>query len=396
MLVRLLAAGLILVAAACDSPARSGLHDTPPEGAVEIPFRHTQTFKVYDRDGYKIVDLKAPVVSWGGEAKGDDQMARIVLVPRGAEPPTLEGDLVGATLVRTPVRRIAANYATLEAMLTTLGAEDRLVAVGGVKSYNDDIRAKARSGELAQIGYGWHAPPMIDPLIGATPDVFLMVLGDLGHAEHYDRIKALGIPVVPVFFESEPHYMGPVDYVGLLGLMTGEQEKADAFIRKVEANVEELKALAASQPRKTVLSAWFAGSGRWMVTVRNLENALLEDANAVNVMREADNPRLDSTQRMGTETLLERALHADCWIIRDSHSQPFRDTAILSSFKAWQDGCLFASDGVYKADADAYDIYENGVLRPDRLLGDIIRMLHPDFRGEPFYYIQPDTQTPRR
>lgn len=385
---------VLFVVAACGNPVAGPAPGGSPAGAEEIIFSHTQTFKTYERDGYRIVDLSAPVISWGGQAKGNDLAARVVLVPMDRPPPALEGDLSGATLVRTPVKRIAVNYATLEAMLVQLGAEDRLVAVGGVKSYTDSIRHRARSGELAQVGYGWHAPPMIDPLIGAEPDVFLMVMGDLGHAEHYERIKALGIPVVPVFFESEPHYMGPVDYVGLLGLMTGEETKAAEFIQMVESNVHQLKGEAATRPRKTVLSAWFAGSGRWMVTVRNLENALLEDANADNVMREADNPRLDASQRMGTETLLEKAREADCWILRDSHSQPFTDVGVLSKFKAWQEGCLFASDGIYKPEADAFDIYETGLIRPDLLLGDIIRMLHPELRNEPFHYIQPDTQTP--
>lgn len=387
---------LALLLTTCGAPSLvSSNADGAPSGAVELPFRHTQTFKAYERDGYRIVDLNAPVISWGGEAKGQNQTARIVLVPKSMNPPPLSGDLAGATLVRTPVERIAVNYTTLEAMLTELGAEDRLVAVGGVKSFNDNIRARARSGELAQVGYGWHAPPLIDPLVGASPDVFLMVLEDLGHAEHYERIKALGISAVPIFFDSEPHYMGPVDYVGLLGLMTGEEATADAFIRKVESNVEELKARAAGLPKKRVLSAWFAGSGRWMVTVRNLENALLEDANGENVMREPDNPRLDSNQRMGTEVLLETARDADCWILRDSHSVAFSDRNVLSNFKAWREGCVFASDGIYKPEADAFDIYETGVIRPDLLLADISRMLHPELRDAPFVYIQPDTKTPQ-
>lgn len=395
MISRILFSTVMLLAGCSAASPPTVAPEGPPSGAQELVFRHTETFKVYERDGYRIVDLKAPVISWGSEAKGQDQAARIVLAPKDMDPPALEGDLAGATLIRTPVERIAVNYATLEAMLTELGAEDRLVAVGGVKSFNDTIRARARSGELAQVGYGWHAPPLIDPLVGASPDVFLMVLGDLGHAKHYERIRSLGLPVVPVFFESEPHYMGPVDYVGLLGLMTGKEAEASQFIQMVEENIDTLKTRAATQPKKRVLSAWFAGSGRWMVTVRNLENALLEDANAENLMRESDNPQLDATQRMGTETLLESAREADCWILRDSHSVAFTDRSVLSNFKAWREGCVFASDGVYKADADAFDIYETGVIRPDLLLADLARMLHPEMRDAPFVYIQPDTKTPQ-
>ena len=366
-----------------------------PAGAQAAAMPHAETFKVYERDGYRIVDFRAPIVSWGGDAKGADQTARIVLAPRDAEPPALTGDLSGAVLVRTPVRRIAVNYGFLEAVLTTLGVEDRLVAVGGVKSYNDEIRARTRSDDLAQIGYGWHAPPEIDTLIGAEPDVFFMVLGDLGHAEYYDRIKALGVPVAPIFFEAETTYMGPVDYVRLIGMFVDREAEAEAFTAMVADNVADLKARVADRPKKKVLSSWFAGGGRWMVTVRNAENQLLSDAGGVNPMAQADDIRLDDFARMGSETLLEHARDIDCWIIRDTHSQPVTDTDYLQHFKAWRDGCLFASDGSSKPEADAFDLYENGPIRPDLILRDLVRMLHPDLTDEPFVYIQPDDETPR-
>ena len=367
-----------------------------PAGATALEMAHAETFKVYERDGYRIVDFKAPVVSWGGDAKGVDQTARVVLVPKDAQPPALTGDLEDAVLVRTPVQRIAVNYGFLEAIVTTLGVDDRLVAVGGVKSYNDDIRARTRSDGLAQIGYGWHAPPMIDPLLGAEPDVFFMVLGDLGHAEHYERIKSLGVPVVPVFLEAETTYMGPVDYVRLIGMFVGREREAEAFASMVAANVSDLKSKVSDRPRKNVLSAWYAGSGRWMVTVRNAENQLLEDAGGTNLMARDDDIRLDDFMRVGSERLLEDARDIDCWIIRDSHSQAFTDTGYLENFKAWRQGCLFASDASSKTEADAFDIYETGPIRPDLILRDLIRMLHPELIDAPFVYIQPDEETPRQ
>ncbi|MCH9675012.1 MAG: ABC transporter substrate-binding protein [Gammaproteobacteria bacterium] len=356
---------------------------------------HAKTFSAYERDGYRIVDFKAPVVSWGGNAKGADQQARVVLVPKNIDPPELTGDLENAVLVRTPVERVAVNYGFLEATLTTLGVEDRLVAVGGVKSYHDEIRARARSGDVAQVGYGWHMPPSIDTLIGAQPDVFFTVLGDLGHAEHYERIKDLGVPVVPIFLEAETTYMGPVDYVRLLGMFVGKEDEANAYADMVAKNVDTLKARVAEKPKKHVLRAWFAGSGRWMVTIRNAENQLLSDAGGVNPMALQDDIRLDDFTRIGSEILLERARDVDCWIIRDAHSQAFTDEDFLQHFKAWRNGCLFASDGSTKPEADAFDYYETGPIRPDYVLRDLVGMLHPDASSEPFKYIQPDNETPR-
>ncbi|MEM9705284.1 MAG: ABC transporter substrate-binding protein [Pseudomonadota bacterium] len=389
----------LLLSAACgvaqneQGAAAEGI--PPPESAREIPMPHAITFKVYERDGYRIVDFKAPVIGWGGSAQRADQTERIVLAPKDGTPPELVGDLGGAVLVRTPVERIAVNYGTLEAILSNLGVSEKLVAIGGVKSYNDDIRARARSGELAQIGYGWHVPPEIDTLLGAEPDVFFDVIGVPGHEDDYERIKRLGVPIVPIFHDAELTYLGPVDYVRLVGMFVDREEEADAFAAMVARNVEELKAKVANKTKRKAMNAWFAGSGRWMVTVRNADNQLLTDAGGLNPMARPDDARIDDYNRVGSEVLLENARDIDCWIIRDTHSQTFTDKAFLQNFKAWREGCVFAIDGSVKPDADAFDYYETAIIRPDLKLRDLIRMLHPDVTSAPYVYFQPDSKTPR-
>ncbi|MEM6703464.1 MAG: ABC transporter substrate-binding protein [Acidobacteriota bacterium] len=390
---------LLLATAACtggDSASTTSNEDEDTlEGASLLSMAYAKTFQVFERDGYRVVDLSAPLVSWGGSAQGAAHSARVVLVPKAMEAPPLTGDLEDAVVVRTPVARIATNDAALEAIAAALGITDRLVAVGGVTSYNDDVRARARAGELAQIRYGWSSPPNIGPLLDSEPDVFLMALGDLGHAEHYERIRDLGVPVVPVFLDGELSYMGPVDYVRLVGMMSDREAEAGAFVSMVAENVRNLKALTEGRPPKTVLSAWYDGSGRWMATVRNAENALLQDAGGVNPLAQSDDVRLDGFVKIGTEVLLESSRDADCWIIRDTHSVAFDDVTILENFKSWREGCLFAADGMVKPEANAFDLYETGSIRPDLILGDMVRMLHPEVRDEPFLYYRPDTEMVR-
>jgi iron complex transport system substrate-binding protein len=291
--------------------------------------------------------------------------------------------------------RIASNTGFHEAITKVLGINDRLVAVGGVKSFDDDLRARVRAGEVRQIGYGWHSPPELDALIAARPDVLLMSMGDMKNVGAKPRIEELGIPVVPIFLENEPDYMGRVDYVRLIGMLTGKEAEADAFAEMVARNVEALKRAAAAQPTRSVISAWFAGGDRWNPVIRNADAKLLHHANGHNPFQGPDDPRRDSFNRISTEELIARGSEADCWIMRDSHSAPFTDVSTLRRFKAYREGCLFASDGMQKLEADAFDLYEMAVIRPDLVLGDVVRMLHPALRDEPFRYIRPDTQVAR-
>lgn len=392
-LILVLAAALAIGGCGGDAPKAPAARQAI--SGREIPMRFAKTFRVVERDGYRVVDLKAVVVNWGGNAVGEEQFQRLVLVPRTSPAPKLVGDLAGATLIRTPVMRIASNTGYHEAMTRVLGINNRLVAVGGVKSWDDELRSRVRAGLVKQIGYGWHSPPELDALLAAKPDVLLMSLGDMANVGAKPRIEALGIPVVPIFLDNEPDYMGRVDYVRLIGMLAGREVEADAFVDRVAKNIDALKKAAAAQPTRTVMSAWFSGGDRWMPTIRNADAKLLRDANGRNPFEGPDDPRKDSFNRVSTEELIARGRDADCWIMRDSHSQPFKDVATLRRFKAYREDCLFAADGMTKPEADAFDLYETAVIRPDLVLGDVVRMLHPALRDQPFRYIRPDTQVAR-
>lgn len=380
----------IMLLAACGKPS------APPsasvEGGTSIPMAHAKTFTVVERDGYRIVDMQANLVSWGGGASGPEQKVRLLLVPKGVAVPKLDGDLANAVLIRTPVERIAVNYGSMEAILTALGIDDRLVAVGGLKSYNDSIRERVKAGKIVQVGYSWHSPPNLDVLVASKPDLFIMSLADLSHVQAMERARSLGIAVMPAFIDNEPHYMGSVDYVRLIGMLTGREKQADAYVQMVTANVDGIKSRVAKLPRKQVIYSWYSGGDKWMATVQGGDGRLLVDAGATNPLSIPDDVRKDNFQTISSETMLTKARDADCWVWRDTHSKPYPQKDFLAQFKAVRDGCVFSADGLTKPEFDAFDYYERAAIRPDLELRDLAMMLHPELRDRPFTYIRPDMQ----
>lgn len=387
--MRSLLSFLLLIALASCGPGSVPENDL--EDAREVPLAYAQTFTIHQRDNYHIVDIEASLVSWGGAAEGPTQRARLVLVPREETLPPLTGDLDGATLIRTPVMRIAVNDQPHEAMLRALGVEDRIVAVGGHDSYDDTLRRQARSGAIAQIGYGWHMPPTLDALIGSEPDVLIARQADLTHTQHIDRIRELGIPVVPTFIDAEPHYLGRTEWIVLLGLLTGRESEAQSLVEEVSENVEKLKRLAKSQKQRSLLWAWFRGNERWAVTQRNAEAALIRDANALLMLEQPDDPRRAYFSDLSTETLLRSASGADCWVVGDPHSIKYPDKGVLSRFVAYRDGCMFHYSGRQHPEVDSFEIYEMGVIRPDWTLEDLMKILHPKLRDGDYRYFRSET-----
>jgi len=355
--------------------------------------RWAKTFTISQRDGFKVVDFRARMVEWGGAAQGQVQSRKVVLAPKGGPEPILTGDLANASVIRTPVERIAVNYAPQEAMVVELGVADRLVAVGGVKSFDDGIRERVRNGELLQVGYSWHSSPILETVVASRPDVFVMTQMDSDHSAHLDRVLQMGVPVMPFFMAAEPDYMGQVEYIRLMGLLTGKEAEAEAFITRVANRVDQLKKAAATRPKRSVLHAWWTGGDVWMVTTRNGDAQMLKDAGATVVLEQPDDERYDSTVRLGTERLLTDARDAEFWIARDPISNAYRDRRVLEQFKAFREGRVYAMDGLVKREVDSYGLWNIGPIRPDLMLADYVKMIHPDLVREPFTYLTLDHRT---
>jgi iron complex transport system substrate-binding protein len=376
--------------------ALSGCDRAEPTGAVAattaqpgqpIPLRHAQYLKLERRDGFVVARLKGPMANEQGAAQ--EWTATIVLAPADGPTPELHGDLRDATLIRTPVRRIASNAGSDEAFLGQLGINDRLVAVGGLASYDDDIRRKAKAGEIGQVGYNWHSPPNLDVLLATKPDVFLMRLSDPAHTPVLKRAQALGLAVLPTLAEEEQSYLARAEWIRLYGILTGTEARAEQIFAEVEARVSELKAQVADRPKTKVLWAYPNGADRWIATVRGAEASYITDAGGINLMARSEDPNQYSAETISTETILPFSDQADVWLIGDIHAVTPRNPAIERGFRAWREQRLFGNTGRTVAAENAYDWYQTALVRPDWVLSDFVKALHPDLVDEPFRFLKP-------
>jgi hypothetical protein len=88
---------------------------------------------------------------------------------------------------------------------------------------------------------------------------------------------------------------------------------------------------------------------------------------------------------------IRSAREADCWIIRDPLSSRYTKDTVLGRFKAVRDGCVFWQPGGKNPRADSWEIWEMGVIRPDWVLADTIKIVHPPLRDGQWRYFAPET-----
>ena len=229
----------------------------------------------------------------------------------------------------------------------------------------------------------------MDVLLAARPDVFLMRLSDLAHTPVLDRARQLGLTVVPTFAEDEPTYMGRAEWIRFYGLLTGLESVADDLFSQIDARVAALKSAVVDRERVPMLWAYPSGGGRWVATVRGAEQAYVADAGGRNLLLRAEDLRRYSSDELSTEQILPVAEEAQVWIIGDIHAAPPRSTAVEAVSPAFEHGRLFSNAGRTKPEANAYDWYQTGLVRPDWVLADFVKALHPDLVAEPFRYLRP-------
>ncbi|MCU0647426.1 MAG: ABC transporter substrate-binding protein [Gemmatimonadaceae bacterium] len=351
--------------------------------------RHARHFELVSHPLGTLVRILAPVDD-SLSAREHRLQASMILVLRPNAPGPARHARRGDTLViRAPALRWAINSNDMEAYLSVLGLDERLVAVGGSNSYNDQTRARALRGALGQVGYGWHSPPNLDVLVASDPDVFLIRLKRMAHAVHLTRALSIGVPAVPSFLEEEPTYLGRAEWVQLFGVLAGVPTRADSVFRSIERRVDSLRALVHDAPRRNFVWAYFEGRDRWRVTARGPLVQMVEDAGGRNLYGDNRIGGGDFEIVVGTEALLERATHAECWIAGDGWPEPSIPPTVGAAVRAYRDRCVTFYNGRVKPTVDAWDWYQTAFVRPDLVLAEFIRVLHPARSSAAWDFLRP-------
>jgi ABC-type Fe3+-hydroxamate transport system substrate-binding protein len=377
------------LAAACgrdvapqDAALSSGI-ERPPTHLEQVVVRHAEHFEVEYRDGFKLVRTRGEVTEF--QTTNDPQQLEdvMVLVPRGAAPPALEGELRGATVVQVPVGSIAVNNDDLLALVTQLGLREDLRATAGLYTYDDTVRARVERGDLGQLQYSWHLPPDIEVLLSYAPELTFLAVDSPHNIPALARVRGLGIAAAPTFAWAEQDYLGRAEWIKHIAVFLNLEHEANRIFGEIEARVLELKQLASHVvDTPTVLWGYHAGNGRWFMAANNLEARLLRDAAVRNPLEDFGGPVRADGEEYGNERLLVEGADAEHWIIGDIHGSALPPAAFMGEFRAWRSDHLYHNYARTKPEVNAYDWYEGAVARPDLMLADVIALFHPGLLPE--------------
>jgi iron complex transport system substrate-binding protein len=330
-----------------------------------VAFRYAEKIRVVRHQGYTEVTLANP---W----KKDKVLHRYLLVPKGEAVDALpEG-----TVVRVPLQRAVVFTTVHCALLQMLHQEQRIAGVADLKYIKVPyIHEQVREGRIMDCGDAMS--PVIEKIIDLHPDAIF--LSPFENSGGYGKVEDIDVPIVECaeYMESTP--LGRAEWVRFYGMLFGCEHQADSLFAVVDSSYHALQQLVGKQRRKAMLdkvtgSVWYVPGGRSTI------GQMLRDAGA-------DYPWADDEHSgsvsLPFETVLEKAGECDVWLFRFSSDHLITFDELLSEHHGYDQFRAFLRREAYGCNVERSLFYEETPFRPDLLLGDFIRILHPDIPNLP-------------
>ncbi len=279
--------------------------------------------------------------------------------------------------ISVPAGSMICLSSTHVGMLDALGKTDLITGISGVAHvYHEEVLRKAREGMIAEVAP--HGKVNVERVMQQQPDLLLTNgLGALDQ-DHLRTLEEVGTKVMVNADWQETHPLGKAEWIKVIGILTGRLPEAKTLFRKVETRYNKLKdnvvALTGEKPKVicnlSYKGAWFMPGGNSYMA-KYLENA------------GADYPWKDNDQqgglRLGFEEVYAEALDADVWINPGTASsleelrsmdERLNDLQVMRTGRVYNNTRLTRPEG-----GNAY--WESGVVRPDKVLADLISICHP-------------------
>lgn len=357
------------------SSCSNGKTDRYAMGGDTLHFKYARNIEAVKYDGYSVVKLKDP---W----KPSHTLHTYVL----SENTVLNSKAVdelkseGASVINVPVKRSVIFSTVHCALLYDLNCEKSITGVCDLKYINIPDVHKRIGKDIADCGNGMSAD--VEKVIDSKPQA--LIISPFENSGGYGKLEDINIPIVEAADYMESTALGRAEWMIFYGMLYGKEKEAENLFKSVDDNYKALKAEAIkSKVRRSVITELKTGSVWYVPGGKSTIAQMISDANGKYIYA-AD--KSAGSLSLPFERVLDEAGNADVWMYKyDVHPSTLR--GLNADYSGYGEMKAFKSHEVYGADCTLTRYYEEASFHPDRLLKDIIIILHPDLRlGKLRYY----------
>ena len=276
------------------------------------------------------------------------------------------------TQVRVPVQSVVSFSATQWAVFLRLGEINRIKGILEGRFVTDSTMRSLLAQEKVY-DIGTEAAADIERMIQIQPDILL-------YSPYFDGnqggLNITGAVLFPFADYMENTPLGRAEWIRVIGMLTGCEDKADAWFDDIERRYNALSTLCTEVDHRPTVFSDLAFNGQWYVAGgRSYIAKLFADAGADYIWK--DNPSTASVP-MDAESILAKAQHADYWRVINSNPFPMTYESLGKESPVYPLFDAFKNHRIIVCDILSTGYFEQSQCEPDLLLADFIHFFHPE------------------
>ena len=201
------------------------------------------------------------------------------------------------------------------------------------------------------------------------------------------KLRELGIPYAYMGEYLEQSPLGKAEWLVAVAEIAGMRERGEEVFREIPLRYDSLKTLAAKAEQKPVVMLNTPYGDSWLMAPPSSYVArLIADAGGQYVYTQDTG---NQSRPIDTEEAYRLAEMSDCWINVGSAASLRELAEIVPKFmdtRPVREGRVYNNNRRTNP-SGGNDYWESGVIHPDLILQDLIRIFHPELTdAEPTYY----------
>lgn len=360
----ILVLGLVLIFFSCNRTQKSPSIVIEKSESVKVSY--AEGFSITSHEGYKVIRIQNP---W----PGSEQEFKYALIEKGTN---LAAHLKFDAVVKVPVERIVVTSTTHIPSLEMLGVSKSLVGFPNMNYISSDkTRALIDDGKIKELGKNENINTEV--LIDLSPDLVVGFAVD-GDNKTFDIIEKTGIPIVYNGDWTETTPLGKAEWIKFFGAFFMKEKKADSIFNHIKSEYLSAKQIAmTSKNQPTVLSGAMYKDVWYLPQGNSWAAEFIRDAKGMYLWNDTEGT---GSLSLNLESVVEKGQAADFWIgpgqftsltqLRETHS-------VYTQFDAFKNQEVYSFTS-RKGATGGVLYYELAPNRPDLVLKDIIKILHPE------------------
>lgn len=280
------------------------------------------------------------------------------------------------TSIQIPIKKIIVTSTTHIPSLEMLGVEKTLVAFPTLKYISSEkTRERIDLGKVREIGQNNSLNTEV--ILDTNPDIIIGYSVD-GDMKAFQNLEKSGQKIIFNSDWTEKTPLGKAEWIKFFGALYDKKEKANIEFETIEKSYNKALKLAQKAETKPTILAGAIYKDQWFLPQGDSWAALfLKEANGNYLW--ADSTGIGSIA-LSFESVLDKAKDADFWIGPGQYTsidELLKDNKNYKFFKAVETKNVF-SFSTKKGKTGGIIYYELAPNRPDLVLKDMIKIIHPE------------------